>query len=558
MASKPRINKLLTICLGLVLAMGLVLGSAPRVEAKSILDLFRPKGVQNKVDTILQSDLEAAEGKVNRSEMTTGIASDNAGWVLLMTAGSGVASREFINSITPEQRQIIADKYGNGAISDVGGWIATLYTPPASTQTYLADVLHNMNIVPKAQAQGVGFASLDPILSAWKIFRNAAYLFFVIIFLIIGFMIMFRHKIKGQAVVTAQQAIPSIIISLLFVTFSYAIAGLLIDAMYLLMYLIVGLFNANTKLLDANFLEIGAKFIGSGASGAYSTVNDVIKQIVDVAVLGDVLAFASGLTVAVIMAVAVLIGVFKLFFELIKTYINIILSITFSPIILMFGAMPGKDTFSGWIKGLIGNLLVFPAVLLILIVHAIISESGVTTGGFMPPYMLGRGAANTVTAVIGVGLILVAPELIQKLKKVMGADGGIFAEFAGTGLKNLKQGVPLGGRVAGVGVGGSIGAFGGGLLGIPQAIREQRLDPILQNAWSGFDQGAKTGVSAAFHAGKSMGANQPDILNPLTQIIDKKYGTESMKRYERTAQLWEDTFQRVGIVPPDPSKPAKK
>jgi hypothetical protein len=41
-------------------------------------------------------------------------------------------------------------------------------------------------------------------------------------------MIMFRTKV-GQAAITAQQAIPNVVIAMLAVTFSYAIAGLMID-----------------------------------------------------------------------------------------------------------------------------------------------------------------------------------------------------------------------------------------------------------------------------------------------------------------------------------------
>ena len=38
--------------------------------------------------------------------------------------------------------------------------------------------MESAHIIPKAQAQGLGFASLDPILEGWKQFRNVAYLFF--------------------------------------------------------------------------------------------------------------------------------------------------------------------------------------------------------------------------------------------------------------------------------------------------------------------------------------------------------------------------------------------
>ena len=126
--------------------------------------------------------------------------------------------------------------FGQGVIPAMSEYIAYMYQKPASTQAYIADVFKSAKIIPPAQAQGIGFGALDPILQTWKTFRNLAYLFFVLIFLVIGFMIMFRHKINGQTVVTIQQAIPNIIVALLFVTFSYAIGGLLIDAMYLVMY----------------------------------------------------------------------------------------------------------------------------------------------------------------------------------------------------------------------------------------------------------------------------------------------------------------------------------
>ena len=122
--------------------------------------------------------------------------------------------------------------YAHGLTDTLGDYIAYMYsTPPASTEVFIADLLDSANIVEPAYAQGLGFASLTPILGAWKIFRNVSYFFFIIAFLAIGFMIMFRQKIGGQTVVTAQQALPRIIISLLAVTFSFAIAGFLIDIM---------------------------------------------------------------------------------------------------------------------------------------------------------------------------------------------------------------------------------------------------------------------------------------------------------------------------------------
>lgn len=63
----------------------------------------------------------------------------------------------------------------------------------------------------------------------WGQSRNIAYMFFVVAMIVIGFMIMFRNKIGGQVLVSISNSIPQLIICLVLVTFSFAIAGLMLD-----------------------------------------------------------------------------------------------------------------------------------------------------------------------------------------------------------------------------------------------------------------------------------------------------------------------------------------
>lgn len=474
--AKP--GRIFTILFSLFLTGVLFFSNAMPAKA-TVLDAIgkaAKNATKTAVDTTVKAALEAEKGNANVTATTQDVGTAFQTDLYLKIAGvDSNVSTALLESLTEEEKQILADKYGNGAIDGVNSWIAALYNPPASSQTYLADVLDSMHVVPKAQAQGLGFASLDPILDTWKVFRNIAYLFFVIIFLVIGFMIMFRHKIKGQTVVTAQQAIPSVIIALVMVTFSYAIAGLLIDLMYVLMYLLIALFGKDTSLVDMNIFEMGYKFVVEGSFATGYSVNDAIQSIVDFGLISDVIAGASGLTISLIMAIAILIGIFKLFFELLKTYISIILSITFAPIILMFGALPGQNTFNKWLSSLAGNLLVFPAVLLVLVMHQmiVVPKGSVTTGGFMPPYIFGRGVGNVINTVVGVGLILVLPELVQKLKKMLGADAGVFAEFGGQAWKNFKKG-----EIGVAAVPGVAGAVTGGAISGWKSVREGAGTPL--------------------------------------------------------------------------------
>lgn len=111
-----------------------------------------------------------------------------------------------------------------------------LVNPPASGVEYVYNGLNNAGLVPNTYAaEGIGFAAIKPLTPVWKIFRDIAYLVVVIVMVVIGFMIMFRSKLDAQTVVSVENSLPKIVISLLLITFSFAIAGFLIDMMYLVM-----------------------------------------------------------------------------------------------------------------------------------------------------------------------------------------------------------------------------------------------------------------------------------------------------------------------------------
>lgn len=467
---------------------------------------------------------------------------------LQMTAIVNIMGGGFVSGMaggTDEEISAAEKIYGRGAVGTVQDGIVAMYQPPASSQTYLADLIYNSRLVPQAQAQGIGFTSLDPILSTWKVFRNVAYLFFVITFLIIGFMIMFRTKV-GQAAVTAQQAIPNIIVALLAVSFSYAIAGLMIDLMYLLMAMLASLFSEGSEVMEGNvFSLIGTMFGGGLFSNTQQAVEQFMEDALNIGWVGEALSWLTSLTATMIVGLAILISTFKIFFELLKTYITIILQVVFSPIILMVGALPGKNTFSGWIKNLVGNLMMWPVVLICILVERMLTNpiaqldneqiNSVYGGGFMPPFLLGQGQARVVPVLVGIGILLVIPEIMKQVKKVMGVDEGMFGALAGSAINQLKQGVPLGGRIGGAAAGSIAGGALGGLSGtvaqmpkVAGQLAQRDFGGALSSLGKGLvfgtaggvKRGAQAGVNTTIAAEHSIGANQPDILNPITNLID--------------------------------------
>jgi hypothetical protein len=78
--------------------------------------------------------------------------------------------------------------------------------------------------------------------SVWNIFRNLAYVFFIIVMIVSGFMIMFRKKLPGGSMVTLGNTITQSVLGVVLVTFSFAIVGVLMDFGKLSMNVVSGVF----------------------------------------------------------------------------------------------------------------------------------------------------------------------------------------------------------------------------------------------------------------------------------------------------------------------------
>ena len=128
-----------------------------------------------------------------------------------------------------------------GVIGTTNNMISSLYYQPVSGVEYLAQVKNEFLGKP-AYAQNTGFQGLQPILPLWRTIRNFVYALISIFFVTIGIMIMLRVKVNPQTVVNIQNTIPKVITTLILVTFSYAIAGLIIDLSKLVLSLGISVF----------------------------------------------------------------------------------------------------------------------------------------------------------------------------------------------------------------------------------------------------------------------------------------------------------------------------
>lgn len=273
-----------------------------------------------------------------------------------------------------------------GLLPTGGHIIAMMYEDSAmpSSKEYIADILDSVGVpsVSSAYAQGTGYTAMTPFLPIWKVFRNLAYSLYIIIFIVIGIMIMLRTKVNAQTVISIQSALPNLLITLILITFSYAIVGFMIDLMYFLIYFVVYLASsadlittptlAINRLL--NYSAWGVLFEGRNSivSAAALAIGDVLSGLGTggLELAGTIISWLTPayLVVAVYLAITML----KLMFALVKSYIMLLVQLITAPVQILFNALPGSKAFGEWLKKTASYLIPFPVAALMFIFAAVL------------------------------------------------------------------------------------------------------------------------------------------------------------------------------------------
>jgi hypothetical protein len=262
---------------------------------------------------------------------------------------------------------------------------------PISGIAYVKEKMQNFTLVPIAHAQtpGFGFNALSVVQSLWTASRNIVYGLFVLVAIIMAFMIMFRVKISPQVVISVQSAIPKIVVALILVTFSYAIAGFLVDLMYVVIGILsLALANAGGSGIFASDPGTVFKFLTTGYIGINSTIGvsvgifgllilyivvlpivlwvslfagmgGIVGEIASFGILGGTASLLAIIAFVVILVVGIFIG-FKICWMLIKAAAQMLLLTIAAPFQIAFGTLIPGAGFSSWLKAFAANLAIFP------------------------------------------------------------------------------------------------------------------------------------------------------------------------------------------------------
>lgn len=236
-----------------------------------------------------------------------------------------------------------------------------------------------------ASGHPIGYKELQDsgISSLWRMSLNISYVFFVIIMIIAGFMIMFRHKLGGQTMVTLGSVLPRVIVSLIIATFSFAIAGFIIDlggVVAGIVSVVLGLgdkmysISSMGQLMQSVFsgglgtTGIISGFAGSlGLTGFFAAGGIAALASNPVTMTGLIVVGAIGLIIALAILGITLTGAIKVLITLFKAYFSLLMGVILGPIQITLGAIPGNNAIiKNWFLSILRNVMVFPVVLFIV------------------------------------------------------------------------------------------------------------------------------------------------------------------------------------------------
>lgn len=307
---------------------------------------------------------------------------------------------------------------GNSSINNLN-FISAIHNDyqnrPISGIKYLNTSISKFVSVPLANAQGFGFGAVDGLQQYWNGFRDVAYALSVLVVIIFAFMIMFRVKLSPQLVISVQSALPKIVGALVLATFSYAIAGFVIDLSYVVGGLLASLMNLAGF---SNTFEEAFKVImpieGTTALGGFYilvwmlgyTIAFLLAAVIALysTVFGaSVYGFLAGL-IMILMTIWVFVLMvwytLKVPWVLLKNLISLFLSIVIAPIQIMVGALVPSIGFSMWIRKIIAETLVFPLTgLFMFLAAATLNASFVASFGQM-----GQGLTSIFGGINGTSL----------------------------------------------------------------------------------------------------------------------------------------------------------
>lgn len=362
---------------------------------------------------------------------------------VLETLGKAIGGEKSTTRIayleTPKTTAEAYERYG--ALGAMGLTVQDMYNnPPITTKDYLASLNPIVPIMAQNTPSGSQVLQSSPIVIFWTASRNLAYIFFVLVLVGIGFMLMFRSKIDPRTTVTVTAALPNLVVSLVLITFSLTLAALLIDFGKVLEEVVKAIINGA--------LTGGRALVGGGNPGTQVglSVGDIWKNFVfdnsNNLSLGDGIGTLVGAFVnLVILVFGFFIGI-QVFIMLLLRYISLLVKPIVAPFVFLIGALPGKGHVSGgWFKGYLVDVLTFPLVLIVLNLASAIKFAGALSPQGDPFGLLAPG--SNLTSLAALGVLIFATKVPAMLEDAFDSHPSKTVAGAGIQTRDVTKQIPI-------------------------------------------------------------------------------------------------------------------
>lgn len=245
-----------------------------------------------------------------------------------------------------------------------------------------------------AQAPDYGAPLVSRVFGVWQVFRNLAYALMAVVMMVIGIFIILRKKVDQRIVVSAQYALPRVIIALVLITFSYPIGALFASLGW-------SLWRSGPDLVQGMF---GGFLCQLGSSTEITHGIVVITMfIMGLFFLG---AGAGALVILVIVFLIMVVMLGLLWFKAISIYLKMALSIITAPMEFCLGAIPGNESktmewFTRMFKYVVTLLFMSIIVPLVLLIALKILNPNLVSGT-----SFGTGLGALLNSVIGIFVVI--------------------------------------------------------------------------------------------------------------------------------------------------------
>jgi len=199
------------------------------------------------------------------------------------------------------------------------------------------------------------------VYEVWRLVRDISLGLMSLILLVLGIMIMTRKKINPQAVVTVQNTLPRIAISIILIFFSYVIGAFLVKFTFPLITLMPSIVFRLVENTTAGFSQLN--FVPTAAAFTSMTLVGWGILAVTGLVTGGTGFGMAMLFLVIILLLALILVVLIAVIKSLIIYIKLLTYIVISPLYFALGVIPGKeDMIKDWFKEMLSGVLSIAAM----------------------------------------------------------------------------------------------------------------------------------------------------------------------------------------------------